>query len=59
MLVKKSLKFSAMFRGSDIVLPSTEIDIKGIALLLFLESIIPLIALHKVRVFTFLKRLFI
>ena len=40
MLVKKLLEFSAMFWGSDIVLPSTEIGDKGIILLLFLEYII-------------------
>ena len=49
MLVKKLLKFSAMFWGSDIVLPSTEIDDGGIVLLLFLEYIISLIPLHKAR----------
>ena len=34
MLIKKLLKFSAMFWGSDIVLPSTEVDDGGIVLLL-------------------------
>ena len=32
MLIKKLLKFSAMFWGSDIVLPSTEVDDGGIVL---------------------------
>ena len=49
MLVTKLLKFSAMFWGSDIVLPSTEIDDGGIVLLLFLEYMISLIPLYKAR----------
>ena len=35
MLVKKLLKFAAVFWGSDIVLSTTEIDDGGIVLLLF------------------------
>ena len=52
MLVKTLLKITAMFWGSDIVLPSTETDDGGIVLLLFLEYMISLIPLHKVQEFS-------
>ena len=56
----KLLKFSAMFFGSDIVLPSTEIDDGGIVLLLFLEYMISLIPLHKaLEFFLFFKKYFL
>ena len=49
----KLLKFSAMFFGSDIVLPSTEIDDGRIVLLLFLEYMVSLIPHKALEFFLF------
>ena len=48
---KKVIESISNVWGSDIVLPSTEIDDGGIVLLLFLEYIISLIPLHRAREF--------
>ena len=53
MLVKKLLKFSAMFWSSDIILPSAETDDEDIVLLFFFKYMVSLTRLHKALEFVF------